>query len=206
MGFDLDRQTAKRDELVTTLAEALRHYGCFEDTEEPAARILDVFCRVTPPEEGDVYMELVTAASFSGRGGGTSSKPGNIRLNLRLLFDAVASGTFTVLSLKGAPWAVPLAAVLLWNSVWRAAQVQLTEKEVAILWTMWRIRDAEKHVKEDLLRPAIAEHVTKNGLAPITPSDLRHGLERLAKIETIARSKRQSGEWRLIEWIQKSYR
>lgn len=206
MGFDLDRQTAKRDELVTTLAEALRHHSGVEGTEEAAALILDAFCRVTPPEEGDVHMELVTAASFSGRGGGTSSKPGNIRLNLRLLFDALASSTFTVLSLKDAPWAVPLAAVLLWNSVWRAAQVQLTEKEVAILWTMWRIRDAKKHVKEDLLRPAIAEHVTKNGLAPITPSDLRHGLERLATIGTITRSKRQSGEWRLIEWIQKDYR
>jgi hypothetical protein len=206
MGFDIDRQAAKHAELVAAFGNALRQHRELVDSEFAAGKILDAFCRVTPPEESEVYMELVTVASFSGRGGGTSSKPGNIRLNLRLLFDAVASGTFTVLSLKGAPWAVPLAAILLWNSLWRAAQVQLTEKEVAILWTLWRIRDAEKYVKEELLRPALADHVTKNGIAPITDSDLRHGLEKLAAIETIARSKRESAEWRLIEWIQKSYR
>lgn len=205
MGFDLNRQAEKREELVAALRDALLQHCEFVGADDLVGKILDVFGRVTPPEEGDVYMELVTAASFSGRGGGTSSKPGNVRINMRLLFDAVASGTFTVLSLKGAPWAVPFAAIMLWNSVWRAAQVQLTEKEVAILWTMWRIRDAEKHVVESLLLPAIAEHVAKHGLAPITDSDLRHGLEELAKIETIARSKRRSGEWRLIEWIQKPY-
>lgn len=205
MGFDTNRQAEKREELVTALRDALLQHGDIPAAEEAAGRILDVFACITPPEEGDVYMEMITAASFSGRGGGRSSKPGNIRLNMRLLLEAIASGTFTVVSLKDAPWAAPFAAIMLWNSVWRAAQVELTEQEVAILWTMWRIRDSDKCVKESLLLPAVSEHVAKHGLTPISESDVRHGLERLAKIETIARSRRSAGEWRLIEWVQKSY-
>lgn len=205
MDLDSNRQAEKREELVTALRDALAQHAGVSAAEDAAGKILDVFARVTPPKEGTVYMEMITVASFSGRGGGRSSKPGNIRLNMRLLFDALASGTFTVVSLKEFPWAVPFAAILLWNSLWRAAQVELTEKEVAILWTMWRIRDPDKCVKESSLLPALAEHVEKHKLAPITGSDVKYGLERLAKIETIARSRREANEWRLIEWIQKAY-
>lgn len=51
-----------------------------------AKQLVDTFITITPPLDPPVVMELLVMSSL-GRGGGSSRKPGNIRLNWRQLFE-----------------------------------------------------------------------------------------------------------------------
>ncbi len=170
MTFDYERKAHKASELTTLLEQWLPNHLDGSNRLALARQLLNVFAEIAPPKHEHVYVELVTARSFSGRGGGRSSKPGNIQLNIRSLFEAVANGTFTVVSAAEAPWALPFAAILLWNSVWKAAQVELTQNEVAILWTMWGIRDREKYVAHPKLLEAVNQHMARHSLTAMWPA------------------------------------
>ncbi len=206
MLLDTRKGEAKRAELISFLENALATRCQTSDARALALEVLEHFCQLTAPEEEDPVLGSVVARSFSGRGGGRSTKPGNIRLNIGSLFEAISAGTFTAISVAEAHWTLPFAAILLWNSVWKAVEVELSEGEVAVLWVMWGIRDKNHYVPHSAILPALNKHTQKNGLASMSAQDLDYALHKLERIGSIAKAKRQAGEWFLIEWIRKSYR
>ena len=110
------------------------------DAETTARAVIDSFVQITPPEAAPTIVEFISLPS-GGRGGGRSVKPGNLLLNMRKLFTAIASGVITTASVIGAPWTAPFAALVLWDRVWSGLNIDITEREAVLLWTMWNNRD-----------------------------------------------------------------
>jgi len=155
MGWDYKRKNEKTIELQESIKKLLVEAGMSEDVKEQTANeLLDSCIDITPPEEKEFLMEAVTMHP-SGRGGGRSTKAGNITLNVRKLFEAVASGVFIVISVTQIPWTIPFAFILLWNRLWKNLEVPLTEHEAVVLWVMWQVKNQEKIVDETDIKPAL---------------------------------------------------
>lgn len=167
---------------------------------------MDEAIRVAPPEKEEFIIEYITM-SPSGRRGGKSTKAGNIFLNMRSLVDAVASGAFAVVGSYQIPWLAPFALILLWNSLRRSAQVDLSENDAALIWTMWAHRDrSNNEIAEVCLLDKLNEHLKKHSRSPVTGKDLEDSLRALEKIQSIKRSRRNPNNWWLCEWIKPAYR
>lgn len=207
MNWDYEAQREKEGELLEDLRGKLEALNVPDSESTATARVLfQNFVRTSPPEEETVSLGLVTVSSFSGRGGGTSSKLGNIRLNIGTLFEAIAAGVFTTISTVAAPWAIPFAAILLWCSLQKITSVDLTEESVIVLYILHRLKDRDKHVPNDVpaMLAAINAQLQKHGRSQLSESDVRHSLNVLMKIDAIEKNK--SGGWFVRECIQVKYR
>lgn len=204
MEWDYQREAEKRAELLQELSEALRSHGT-PDSGDLSKAILDSYISTRPPEAPRVEIEFVVIGRM-GSGGGQSTKAGNIKLNIGKLLEALAAGVIGVVGVAQAPFTAPFAALLIWNSLWRCAEVTISETEASVLYTMWVHKSADHYVPEDgflekcnaLLekyeRPALSEHMLKTALAT------------LEQIGTIKRSSRDPKMWWLREWVRVSYR
>lgn len=206
MEWDYERQKEKEAEVKGAIECHLREASVDEAlVQTTAIEFLERAVRITPPEKEQVFMHLVTMAP-SGRGGGRSSKVGNIRLNVRTLFEAVSNSVFTVISATQAPWAIPFAAILLWNSMWRNTQVILSEADAVTLWVMWQVNDSNKNVKFEDIKPAVDAHAWKYERQTLSDADIKHALKNLNEIGCIEPAESANGTWWLCEWISPSYR
>ncbi len=206
MKFDYDRQKEKETEVLKDIENILREAGFGEGAIRIIAQeLMTTAVRITPPEKEPIVMDLVTL-NTSGRGGGRSTKPGNIFLNIGSLIDAVSSGVFTFAALTQMPWAAPLALLLLWNNMWRSCQVRLSEAEAVTLWVMWEGRDPKNRVKLEDIKPAADTHADKYQRPKMSEKDIEHALENLRSIGCIDLVDPESNTWWLREWIAPSYR
>jgi len=206
MGWDYKRKEERTIELQESIKKLLVEAGVSEDAKEQTAKeLLDSCIHITPPEEKELLLEMVTMHP-SGRGGGRSTKAGNITLNVRKLFEAVSSGVFTVVSVTQMPWAIPFAFVLLWNSLWRNLEVPLSEHEAVVLWVMWQVKNREKIVNTDDIKPALDKHAKKYERDSLSNKDISFAIEKLKQIGCIKESKEGKKLWWLCEWISPSYR
>jgi hypothetical protein len=206
MEWDRERELDKCSELLEILENALCQVPSNGHVSKVLARqIFDAFVSTTPPEKEKVLMHLVTIG-FDGRGGGKSTKPGNIHLNFGKLVDALCAGTLTAIGIQS-PDAAILAAVVLWNSLWRAIKIELSENEAAVLYVMWMLREKSNNTieKAGLLKKCNS-HFTKNQRAHISDSDLQYALGRLQKIKTIGTSENDPNKWSLCEKITVTFR
>lgn len=203
MEWDREREQEKRAEIIASLEAAFSAHGGAPSAL--AEKILDSFVRTTPPEKEPVLMHLVTMR-FDGRGGGKSAKAGNITLNMGALIDTIAAGTLTFVGAVQAPFTVPFAAIVLWNSLWRAAEVDLTENDAAVIYVMWTQKDKNHEVPKDGLLEQCNAHLAKVQRQPLTQRDLAHSLRTLESIETIKTSQHRPSNWWLREWVRVTYR
>lgn len=206
MEWDYERKKEKEIEV----REAIKIFLCEADFDESGIdsvinKFFDSAVKVTPPEKEQVFMHLVTMAP-SGRDGGRSYKAGNIRLNISTLFEAVSNGVFTVVSANQTPWAIPFAAILLWNSIWRNMQVTLTEAEAVTLWAMWQVKDSGQYVKIEDIKPAVDAHAEKYQRSILSEADIKHAVQNLEKIGCIKPAQSSKNVWWLCEWISPKYR
>ena len=208
MPWDYDKEIAKRQELQLELCENLKTAGLDEGVcADLSAKVLETAIKTTPPELPEpATMVLVTAHSFGGAGGGTSRKLGNIRLDIARLMEAAASGVFTVISSNSAPWTIPFAGVLLWNSLSRSIKIDLTENEVAVLWTLWQLSAGKRVVDESEteILTAVNLHLKKYDRGKMKKGDLVHSISKLNKIGSIKRT-RDGKNWFVCEWIRVKY-
>ena len=145
--------------------------------------------------------------SPSGRGGGKSTKAGNIVLNIRKFVEAIANGAFTIVGIYEVPWLGILGFILLWNSLWSAAQIDLSENDAAVIWTMWVHRDKKNNeISDDVLLNKVNDHLVKYGRASITQKDIELSIKHLEEIKSIKRSTNNPKNWWLCEWIAPAYR
>src|ERR1700730_15896516 len=87
MEFDERAAEAKRESMREAAAAARRSVNGLSDRS--ISEVLDAFSRVTPPEEPDVTIGLITIASVHNSPNANSRKPGNVVLNWRKLIDIV---------------------------------------------------------------------------------------------------------------------
>ena len=207
MDLDYDRAKEKEKELISSLSSFLKSKSSLKDSfDQISNEIVSSCVSIRPPEKEQIIFEFMTM-SPSGRGGGRSTKPGNIVLKIRKLIEAVASGAFVAVSAYQVPWLGIFGLILLWNSLWRAAEVDLSENDAAVIWTMWVHRDRQNNeISENELLVKVNDHLSKYERASITQKDLDFSIKNLAAIKCIKRSKRNPQNWWLCEWIATTYR
>lgn len=208
MEFDYERGKQKEEEVLESIKSYLVYANlCEAERRQVAEIIVSTSIRVTPPEKEQVAFYRLVTLDPSGRGGGKSTKLGNIRLNVGKLMEGVANGTFAVVSSYQVPWLAPFAFILLWKSLRKSVQVDLTENDAAVIYAMWVYRDRDNNeISEVNLLGNVNCHLTKYDRLPISQKDLQFSISNLAKIGSIQQSSKNPGNWWLCEWVQPVYR
>lgn len=213
MEYDHERAKEKKEEINKLTKEAILKYwnglGVKAeelDTKDAAEEIINNFVEIDPPEkEVSVYLELMTFRS-GGRGGGRSVKPGNIFLNFRKLISFLASCVLTGASMVHSPWTAPFAAVVLWDRLWSNLNLELSEREAAIIWTLWLYRDKNDCVPDSGLLEKINSELNKFGRSSISQEELNDSLSKLKEMECIEAWSQDPSKWWLCEWVKVTYR
>lgn len=119
--------------------------------------------------------------------------------------EAIANGAFTVTSAIQLPIVAPLAALLLWRSLIKTAQVSITETEASILYVMWA-NHINLEVQKNTLLVACNSLLTKYQKPHITQGQLNEALSTLQRIEAIGISPKNAANWILLEKLRIKYR
>lgn len=204
MGYETEKADAKRQDLKVIIAESLRGAG-IEDTDLLADRVVQRFADVTPP-----YSELepvrLMVLGQGGVGGGSTTKPGNVVLNLGKLVRAVASGILTIAGAMTAPWLLVIGALVTWDALWSCLNLKLTEEHACVVWALWKNRgDDSTFPKSDVL-DAVNRERTAFGKQPLSAMEVDRAFADLARMGCIKQSVNDPQRWWLREWVQIKYR
>ncbi len=202
MEWDHERQQEKEEELTQMLEATLTDQDC--DARALAEQIIGLAVDVSPPEKEQFTLELMTFRN-DGRGGGRSRKPGNIRFNMGKLVEAVSAGVITAVGAIQAPITIPFAALVLWNSIWRCVDVELSEADAALVYVMWMHQESDRYVAEQGLQQKLNDHLEKYGRQSMSEYDMKHSMEKLEKIGSIKKAKKHGDYWQLCERIKPEY-
>ena len=207
MPLNHDRGKEKNTETLNEIARILRSKQIDQDDAEKISQlIVNSAIKINSPELEEFVVTMVTT-NPSGRGGGKSVKAGNISLNMKHLIEAIANGAFAVVGSYQVPWLAPMAFIVLWSSLQRTVEIELSENDAAIIWGMWVYRDKESNeVSEKDLLVTINKHLQKYERLSISQKDLNHSLDNLTKVGCIKRSSKNIGNWSLCERVRSSYR
>jgi hypothetical protein len=208
MNCDYEAKELKVSSLIGELSTCLVEQGInSEDAKDAALKLLDLIANVAPPEKEIRSMALVLTSSYSGAGGGKSTKPGNVKINLVKLIGGLASGSLVFVGGTGAlpAWAFVMAAISLWTSLKGITTVNVTENEVAVLLTLWSLKDSDNvvHKSDNDIHDAANSYLTKQGRNGIGIADIRVAIQNLSKIGSIKPSR--SGGWFVAEWVKVRY-
>jgi len=219
MELDYDRAEEKKKEIISRLSYMLypniglkdsnkivSSIGLKDSSDQISNKIVSSCISVSPPEKKKLVHHLLGMV-FSGRRGVKSTKPGNIVLNIHKLVEAIASGAFVAVSAYQVPWLGLFGLILLWNYLSSSAQVDLSENDAAVIWTMWVHRDRENNeISENELLGKVNDHLAKYDRASITQKDMEFSIKRLEEIKSIKRSRKNPKYWWLCERIAPTYR
>lgn len=203
MHVDEERAAAKRAEVTNKMAEGLRPiYGT--DAEELARKTVQHFVQVTSPRWEPPPMHLLTM-SPGGLGGGSTTKPGNVTLNLRRLVVAVASGTLTMVGATMAPWTLILGALVTWDSLWSSLQLDLGEADASVAWALWKTCDGDHTVAKGEVVAAVNYERGAFGKQPLSSQEIDFALGRLQRMQCIQEARTDTNRWWLREWVRIRY-
>lgn len=201
---DHDRAVdAKVDELAQTVNQALVAAGELPD-RRVALDIIRHFATVSPPEVRTT-VGLVTMRLGEGPVA-QSVKLGNVLLNMRKLVAAVAGAVITTVGVLQVPWTAVFGALVVWDSLYSAATVDLSEREASVLQTLWLLRDENDTVADDGLIQHVNATRGKFGRSKLNQRELKDALTKLERIGTIERSSKAEFRWWLREWVRVPYR
>jgi hypothetical protein len=141
-----------------------------------------------------------------GRGGGKSAKGGNIFINIHKLITAIAGGVLTVSGAIAVPWTLPFAAIIIWDSIYSGTNINLTELEAAVLWSLWKNRDPTRCVSNNGLLDLVNTELAAYGRKLMSQEELSNVLSNLVRIKSIQKYKKDPTKWRLCEWIRVGYK
>lgn len=125
MGYETEKADAKRQDVKAVIAESLRESG-IDDADLLADRLMQRFADVTAPYREPERMQFMTFGE-GGVGGGSTTKPGNVVLNLGKLVRAIGSGILTIAGAAAAPWLLVIGALVTWDALWSCLNLKLTE-------------------------------------------------------------------------------
>jgi hypothetical protein len=162
------------------------------------------YIRITPPERDDLLYHITVHQG--GWGGGRSMKPGNIRLNMRQLITALANGTLAAVGAFQVPWTAVLGALVVWDGLYSAASVDLSERDASVMWTLWISCDDNRTVSSQGLLQLVNAERDRCGRVLLSDMELQDALERLKKMRSIERWSKDPSRWWLREWVSVQWR
>jgi len=150
-------------------------------------------------------LEFITM-SRGGYGGGITTKPGNLVLNLRTLLVDLAEVITIGAGAVNVPWLAPIAALRIWNKFWSRLNIKISEHEAVVLLTMWKNCDHNNHIADDGVLDLVNSELGSNGRSSISRQELDDSLETLRRMKCIQRSASIKNKWWLREWVNVPYR
>ena len=204
MEYETERADAKRQDLKAIIAGSLRESG-IGDVDLLADRVVQRFADVTAPSCGPVVSQFMVLGE-GGVGGGSTTKPGNVVLNLGKLLRAVASGILTVAGAAAVPWLLVIGALVTWDALWSCLNLKLTEDHACVVWALWKSRDVNNTFpKSDVLDEVNRERAAF-GKQPLSAMEVDRALADLARMGCIKQSANDPQRWWLREWVRINYR
>jgi hypothetical protein len=165
-----------------------------------AETLIETFVTLTAPLDPPVVIRYITIGDL-GKGGGSSRKPGNVTLNWKNLFELVPDITLAGAGAVGVPWLIPFAALYIWMKLWKTTEINLTEEDAFVIYSLWTHRDAGKKIPENeafLKTEALAK---RHGI-PLTKKRFTEIISKLLALECI---ELDSGVIWLREWVRVKY-
>jgi hypothetical protein len=119
---------------------------------EFASKALASFVELTPARvDYDVGVTARYITSFDLNQGGVSTKPGNIRLNWRKLFNKVPELVLTSAGVTQ-PWLAPFAGWYMLNLLLPLAKVEITPAQAMTMYALWNAgRDVQRFEESEAL-------------------------------------------------------
>ncbi|MCK8669080.1 hypothetical protein M1M11_29825 [Pseudomonas azerbaijanoccidens] len=205
MALDYGRKNEVAEEIALSIKTQLRKSGMAEsELDQVAQKLMSLAIWISPPEEQVFTTELIVM-NTSARGGGRSTKPGNIRLNLRPLLEAVAGGVLTVESLDNL-WMMPFALLVLWSSLQRTTEVALSESDAVTILAMWQAAKTTRVAELTDIKTNVDAHALKYQRNTLSLGEIRHSIKNLTDIGSVALITGQTDSWAVYEELSLSYR
>jgi hypothetical protein len=203
MEYDEHAARAKRAQLLADAA--LGPVGQLLP-EDARRRLVNAFTRVTPPEEPEITIGLITISSLYDAPKASSRKPGNVVLNWRKLLDIVPDVSLAGLGAATLPVApqvaVALAGLYIWNKVWRGAVEEFSDVEAVTILALWEHRNEKNKIPEQEGFAKTNELRIRYALPPLTTNQYASAVNRLASLECI---ELEDGIIWMREWVRKKY-
>jgi hypothetical protein len=204
MELDQRAASAKRESMREAATAARGSVQSLPD--ETIAAVLDAFSRVTPPEEPEFTIGLITINSLHTSPKAQSRKPGNVVLNWRKLIDIVPDVSLAGLGAATLPiapaWSAVLAALYIWNKVWRGSFEEFSDAEAVAILALWKNRDGEAKISEADGFAKTNDLRATYSLAPLTLGQFTSVIDRLIQIDCIELTE---GIIWLREWVTVKY-
>lgn len=204
MGYETEKAEAKRQDLKAIIAASLRE-SSIDDADLLAGQVVQRFADVTAPYYEPPPMRLMTL-SEGGVGGGSTTKPGNVVLNLRKLVRAIASGILTIAGATAAPWLLVIGALVTWDALWSCLNLKLTEDHACVVWALWKNRDDKDTFPKSDVLDAVNRERAAFGKQPLSAMEVNRALDDLARMGCIKQSANDPQRWWLREWVRITYR
>ncbi len=203
MAREEDRATAKRLEIEALVASSLRD-GQVDDAEHVAEETVRQFITVTAPVSEPPRMGYMTLRE-GGIGGGSTTKPGNVVLNLANLVRAIAGGTLTITGASASPWTLLIGALVTWDSLWSCLRLHIGEHDACVAWALWVNRDAHNTIAKADVIDAVAGERRAFGKQRLDSREIEDALRNLQKMRCIQQSGKNPDRWWLREWVAIKY-
>jgi len=159
-----------------------------------SARLVESMVRM---EDASGLRELI-ALDGGWRRRAESRKMGNVVLSVRGFLSAAAGAGLAIAGAAEVPWLLPLAAIAVWGYVCDSS-VPLSEREAAVIWVIWHLRDSEDRVPKQGLLEQVNRELSGNGRRPISPEELADTLAALSRIRTI---RDLDDSWEVLETVR----
>jgi hypothetical protein len=159
-------------------------------SEDPGSSTLHVV-RI----QGD---EILGSPDFTNA---VSSKLSNLKIDVRKLFDVIATNTISLVSACVIPWLLPFALFLLWRSVNSSVNIEINEIDACVLWVMWMHVDENRTVLDSVnVLNTVNQQMGVRSRSAVDRAALSESLLRLEADGMIKRLSDNNG-WRVTEEI-----
>jgi hypothetical protein len=203
MGYQQEKAEAKRQDLEIIIADALRRLEV-NSADHLAGQVVREFVSLTAPYWDPPPLRFMTLQP-GGLGGGSTTKPGNVTLNLRKLVRAIASGALTIGGAIATPWMLLVGALLTWDALWSCLRLEIGEDQACVLWTLWSMRDDRNTVAKAEIFEAVTRERQRFGKQLLSAQEVDYALHDLARMRCIKSAVDDPGRWWLREWVRVAY-
>jgi hypothetical protein len=204
--MELDQRAAelKRQELRDAAVAVRLTVADFSDDAVEAA--LNAFSRVTPPEEPEFSIGLITVSSLYSAPTASSRKPGNVLLNWKKLTDIVPDLSLAGLGAATLPipvvWSAVLEGLYVWNKIWRGSVEEFSDTEATTILALWKARNGENKTLEDDGFNKVNALRSSYSLPSLSRGQYTAAINRLVQIRCI---ELDNGVVWLREWVEVKY-
>lgn len=201
MSWGMGAKVVMQQRIAEQLEEQLRMAN-FSDAEAAVVikQLIESAIRITPPEQPQ-FMEMIVMGR-SGRGGGLSVKPGNLKLDLWSVLDAASVAVLTLES-TDAWWKLPLGLLIVIRSLKKTFSVDLSEEDAVTILAMWRAGINRGHCASfSDIELEVNLHAQRHQRSLLSAADIRHSIGKLQTIGSIRPIAGKPDTWCVLEELR----